>query len=147
MYERTRWGWGGRKCHSTQARDYVFQPKQFQFPWNPSKPQTYIRKIKQATHRTVSFSKKDQKEHRKTVDAVRFFWFLCKKRWLRGELNRVYSFALYKWTRTWLLNRHLSPSRCIQHVPGCTEPWSKHGTSSWSISVINKFLRGKLNSK
>ena len=131
--QRARGQEGGNSTQLKQETIYVFQPKQFQFPWNPFKPQTYIRKIKQATHRTVSFSKKDQREHRKTMDAVGYFWFLCKKRWLSGELNRVYSFASYKWTRTWLVNRHLSPSRCIQHAPGCTEPWSKRGASSWSV--------------
>ena len=153
---------GSRGCRSTGVKELweetplhsskrlFLNPSSFSFCVTSSKPQAYIRKTKQATHRTVRFSKKDQREDIKTTDAVRFLLaclFLHKKRCLRGRQNRVYSFAWYKWTSTWLLNRHLSSSRCVQQGPGCTGPCSKHGTSSWSISVTNRYLRGKLNSK
>ena len=111
---------GSRDCRSTGVKGLweetplhpskFLNPSSFSFCVTSSKPQAYIRKTKQATHRTVSFSKKDQREDIKTTDAVGFLLaclFLHKKRCLRGRLNRVYSFAWYKWTSTWLLNRHL----------------------------------------
>ena len=91
-----------------------------------------------------------EREDIKTTDAVRFLLaclFLHKKRCLRGRQNRVYYFAWYKWTSTWLLNRQQSSSRCVQHGPGWTGPCSKRGASSWSVSVTNGYLRGKVNSK
>lgn len=48
----------GRIMNSTQARDYLFMlfnPSNFSFHETPFEPQTYIRKLKQGTHRTTSF--------------------------------------------------------------------------------------------
>lgn len=138
--------WGrGRKFHSPQARDYVFQPRQFQFPWNPIQT-TDLHKKNQASN-TANGKLFHKKIRENDHSGCWMFWVLCKKSFLKEELSSAYSFARKKWTRTWLPNRHLRPSQDIQYVPGCTEPGREHGTSSWSICVTNWFLRGKLNSK
>lgn len=101
-------GWGGakgpkkHKCencrhilNSTQARDYLFMlfsPSSFNFHQTSFEPQTYIRKPKQRTHRTVSFFKKRFGENtERPWIAVGSFGFFARKDAEKGAEQGMFS--------------------------------------------------------